>query len=124
MLQKGNSPSGNTKACSGHSFIYCSVWCKLAFRNAFRHQFSRDCQVNEKTKGLDYKNNNHHLGRHICSVLFDTACGVFRKMFSTFYYKLPLIDGESEKVGLCLKSYNLRRRIKKICCSLFYNIHL
>lgn len=47
------------------------------------------------------------------SVLFTTACGVFRKMFSTFYYKVPLIDGESEKVGLFLKSCNLRCGIKR-----------
>lgn len=122
MLQKGNSPSGNMKACSGHSFIRQRL--VLEFRNGFKHQFPRDCQANEKTRGLDYKNNNHHLGRHICSVLFTAACGVFRKMFSTFHYKLPLIDGESEKVGLFLKSCNLRCRIKKICCSFFYNIRL
>lgn len=48
------------------------VLCTLKFKNEYDNQFPRDHQTNEKTKEL-YNNNNQHLDRNVCSMLYTTA---------------------------------------------------
>lgn len=70
------------------------VWCELEFKNEFKHQSPRDCQANEKTRGL-YRNNNQHLGRNVCSVRYTIACVVCRKAFSIISFLLQVENQRS-----------------------------